>query len=128
MKLSPGQIRYRKYKDSYILYRKNHPELIKKLSRQFYNKEDTLKKLRKHLYGGLWGKVMERDNYSCQRCGMTNEEHIAKWKRHITIDHIDGRGSGLAKKDKNNTMENLQTLCFKCHGYKDRLRLLSLTK
>ena len=69
-------------------------------------------------FGGNREKVLERDNYSCQKCGMTNAEHIKKWNRSITIDHIDR--NGRFSKYKNNDMSNLMTLCIKCHGIKDR--------
>jgi len=74
--------------------------------------------------GGLRGKVLERDGFSCVKCGMTDAEHKAKWSRPITIDHKD-------KNRKNNTMENLQTLCLRCHGQKDlipRLRAQRVSK
>lgn len=56
--------------------------------------------------------VLERDSFSCVKCGMTDEQHKAQWSRPITIDHKD--------KDRgNNAMDNLQTLCLPCHGNKD---------
>lgn len=62
--------------------------------------------------GGLRGKVLRRDGYACVACGMTDEEHKAEWGRPITIDHIDRDRS-------NNTMDNLRTMCLRCHGSKD---------
>lgn len=64
--------------------------------------------------GGLRQAVLERDKYSCCKCGMTDTEHKAKWGRPITIDHKD-------RNKKNNTMGNLWTLCLSCHGKKDQL-------
>lgn len=64
--------------------------------------------------GGLRKDVLERDGYKCVRCGMTDEEHKAKWARPITVDHIDRDRS-------HNVMGNLQTLCLICHGRKDLL-------
>lgn len=63
--------------------------------------------------GGLRRSVLGRDNYKCVHCGMTADEHMAKWKRPITVDHKD-------KDRSNNTMGNLQTLCLSCHGKKDQ--------
>lgn len=63
-------------------------------------------------YGGLRKRVLERDGYKCLHCGMTDAEHRQKWGRPITLDHKD-------RNRKHNTMENLQTLCLKCHGKKD---------
>ena len=64
--------------------------------------------------GGLRQQVLERDSYMCVTCGMSDKEHKIKWSRPITIDHKD-------KNRSNNTLENLQTLCLKCHGKKDIL-------
>lgn len=67
--------------------------------------------------GKLRAAVLERDGHKCVKCGMTDIEHKAKWGRPITIDHKD-------KNRKNNTMDNLQTLCLSCHGRKDITRSL----
>jgi len=71
-------------------------------------------------FGGLREMVLERDGYKCVDCGMTNEEHLKTWNRNLTINHKDG--TGINSKIKNNTMENLETLCLRCHGKKDRPR------
>ena len=64
--------------------------------------------------GGLRAAVLARDGFACVQCGMTDTEHKARWARPITIDHLD--------RDKtNNTLDNLQTLCLRCHGRKDLL-------
>jgi ribosomal protein S27AE len=68
-------------------------------------------------FGGNMFIVLERDRYSCVKCGMTNEEHKYIFKRCITVDHIDGQGTYC--KHKNNNLSNLQTLCLRCHGRKD---------
>lgn len=74
--------------------------------------------------GGLRKAVLERDGYRCVVCGMTDAQHKEEWGRPITVDHKD--------KDRgNNTMENLQTLCLRCHGRKDlipRLREQQVVK
>lgn len=74
--------------------------------------------LSKTRFGGNRLDVLERDNWSCVKCGMGNEEHLERYHKTITIDHIDGRGS--CSKEKNNNMSNLQTLCLSCHLKKDR--------
>jgi 5-methylcytosine-specific restriction endonuclease McrA len=57
-----------------------------------------------------------RDNYSCQDCGITNSESIKQFGRQLHIHHIDGNGSNKAsKKEKNNDISNLVTLCTVCH-------------
>jgi 5-methylcytosine-specific restriction endonuclease McrA len=65
--------------------------------------------------------VLKRDNYKCVKCGMTDRQHKEKWNKPITIDHID-------KNRRNNKMNNLQTLCLKCHGSKDISKELTIPK
>ncbi len=62
--------------------------------------------------GDTRSNVLKRDGYKCVVCGMSDEEHLQKWGKPITVDHID-------KNEKNNAMVNLQTLCLTCHGKKD---------
>uniref|UniRef100_A0A6M3J1Y1 Putative homing endonuclease n=1 Tax=viral metagenome TaxID=1070528 RepID=A0A6M3J1Y1_9ZZZZ len=71
-------------------------------------------------FGGLRDIVLERDDFSCVECDMNNEQHIVIFGRGITVDHIDG--NGRYSKTPNNTLDNLQTLCLRCHGKKDRQR------
>ena len=72
--------------------------------------------------GGIRKLVLERDGYKCLDCGMTNAEHLAKWGRSITIDHVDGQGR--YSETKNNSLDNQETVCLKCHGRRDRQRYL----
>ena len=65
--------------------------------------------------------ILDRDNYKCVECGMSDVEHKVKWSRPITIDHRD-------KNRKNNDPSNLQTLCLACHGRKDLLPRLRQSK
>lgn len=74
-------------------------------------------------FGGNREAVIERDGQKCVRCGMTRTEHRAKFGRDITIDHIDGNGSNMPQRFKNNAMDNLQTLCVSCHSKKDVVRV-----
>lgn len=54
-------------------------------------------------------KIRKRDNYVCQHCGITEEEHKEKHNRVLEIHHID-------YDKENNTKRNLVSLCRKCHG------------
>jgi 5-methylcytosine-specific restriction protein A len=49
-------------------------------------------------------EVWERDNFTCQHCGV---------RRHLAVDHIipESRGGTL-------DLDNLQTLCVSCNGRK----------
>lgn len=71
-------------------------------------------------YGGNREKVIQRDGEACVKCGMTRQEHRARFGKDITVDHIDGKGRGSEK--KNNDPSNLQTLCSPCHTLKDGQR------
>ena len=80
----------------------------------------SINAMHKKRFGGLRKKVLKRDNYTCQICGMTNKEHKQKWNREITVDHIDG--SGRYSDTHNNKGDNLWTLCLPCHGRRDFYR------
>lgn len=75
--------------------------------------------------GGQREVVIARDNSRCVKCYMARDQHKAKFGVDITIDHIDGRGIHYAKQDKNNLIDNLQTLCLTCHGLKDSPKKLN---
>ncbi len=53
-------------------------------------------------------KIRERDNYTCQNCDITEEEHFKKYNRHIEVHHIN-----CNKND--NRKENLITVCKQCN-------------
>jgi len=73
----------------------------------------------KRMFGGNREKTILRDGEKCLHCGMTRAEHRIRYRRDITVDHIDGRGMNSPKEEKNNDMSNLQTLCIACHASKD---------
>lgn len=75
---------------------------------------------RKFRFGMNGQLALERDDYRCVSCGMTDDEHRDRYGRSITIDHIDGEGRN--SKNPNNDLDNLQTLCLPCHGRKDAKR------
>lgn len=56
----------------------------------------------------LKNKIKKRDNYQCQNCSMTEEEHLIVYGRRLSIHHIDY--------DKMNCKEdNLITTCQPCN-------------
>jgi 5-methylcytosine-specific restriction endonuclease McrA len=57
--------------------------------------------------------VLERDNYECQMCGMQQEQHIVLFGSSLLIHHKDGNGRD--RENPNNNINNLITLCFRCH-------------
>jgi hypothetical protein len=54
-------------------------------------------------------EIKERDNYKCQCCGMSQEEHFNKWKKDIEVHHIDHCTFNCDK-------TNLITLCKECNN------------
>lgn len=114
--LTEGQIRRRKYKASYDAYKQKHKKEINLWTKKY---QRLIGRNRKY-FGGLRFRVLTRDKYTCVICGMTNNEHRILWNRQLTIDHIDGNGRNSVK--PNNIMENLRTLCLRCHGSIDRKR------
>lgn len=83
-------------------------------------KARTKKRQQQERFGGNREKAIQRDSQRCVNCGMTREEHKQKYGKDITVDHIDGTGRN--ELISNHHIDNLQTLCLKCHGSKDSIR------
>lgn len=130
------RLRYKKYReqnrDKILAKKKAFYKANKEKIKQYWMEYKANNQEKFHLkhkktnnrarFSGLKPFILERDNYSCLHCGMTNKQHIKKWGYELTIDHIDGKGSNVPVKLKNNEIDNLQTLCMSCHGKKDALR------
>jgi len=61
-------------------------------------------------------KTLERDSYTCQKCGLTNEESLDKFGEELSVHHKNGN-----KFDSE--MDNLITLCRSCHRAVENLIL-----
>lgn len=85
-----------------------------------HKNQKTIRYMHSQRFDGLRVNVLIRDGYKCNVCGMTDAEHKDTYQREITIDHIDGNGRYADK--PNNTLDNLWTLCLKCHGRRDAIR------
>lgn len=94
-----------------------HKTNWQKRSRQAFKEQHGYSTTANYGAGGNREQILDRDGRQCVKCGMTEQEHLAKWGRPITIDHKD-------KDRTNNSPENLQTLCLTCHGRKDLLPAL----
>lgn len=68
-------------------------------------------------YDGWRDKVIERDGYTCTRCG---------GRTALVVHHLDGSGRG--SKEHNNSIHNLVTLCRKCHINEHRKEILAIRK
>lgn len=82
-----------------------------------------IKKKNASRFSGLRFIVFKRDGFRCVECGMTNEQHVAMWGKSLTINHINGIGRNHKVPD--NRLENLETLCLRCHGKKDGPRWMT---
>lgn len=86
------------------LWSKTHPRENRKRK---YTKEQLTKKRDQYLFGGNRLLVLKRDNYTCQICGS---------KEKLCVHHKDGNGRNVLAKYKNNNLDNLITLCHRCHS------------
>lgn len=100
----------------HLNYHKTYLSEGRKKDPDFGKSINLMNKMR---FSGLKELILKRDNYMCQVCGMTDQEHTIKYKCHITVDHKDQ--SGRNSNNPNNTINNLWTLCKSCHGRKDSL-------
>lgn len=88
------------------VWKKRNPEGFRQIRRR---QEDRV------FFGGKREQVLERDQYACVICSMTQEAHIKKYGQSLAVHHIDGKGSGVLPKERNNNLDNLATLCMSCH-------------
>jgi hypothetical protein len=74
---------------------------------------------RKRSFGGNGPEIFKRANNCCEICGKSQEELL---RGQLVIHHKDGNGRG---EDSNNSVENGQVLCRKCHAFVTTLSQLS---
>lgn len=76
-------------------------------------------------YGQNWieqrRQRLEKDDYECVVCSMTDEEHKQIYGVSLHVHHIERKESfrnenGELDYERANRIENLITLCSKCHG------------
>jgi transposase/predicted RNA-binding Zn-ribbon protein involved in translation (DUF1610 family) len=69
-------------------------------------------------YGPSWyaarRQARERDGYTCQRCGMTDEEHLEEYHQELHVHHIQPFRT-FQDHQNANKLDNLITLCRDCH-------------
>ena len=93
----------------------NSPETRKKISESRIGEKNWNWQGGKtvEIYPSEWTKTLklairQRDNFTCQKCGITEKEHLEKFSRVLCVNHIDF--------DKTNCdPKNLNTLCNKCN-------------
>jgi len=78
-------------------------------------------------YGSNWKdqreKALERDNYECQDCGMSRDEHYKKYNSGFDVHHkiplrniIDENNPTIKQFEDAHSLDNLVTLCKSCHS------------
>ncbi len=104
-----------KYLDSSRKWKKENKERIKKTDKIWRddNKDKTEESRDKSRFGGNVQEVLERDNFQCQNCEMSQEQHIIIFGTRLDIHHLDGKGRNA--RIKNNDINNLICLCHICH-------------
>ncbi len=102
------------WKESVKKYHLKHRDKILKKQREYakdYNRRPEIALKRKiefdlKNYGGNRENTLKRDNYSCQKCGLTQEDSFKKYKKDLFVIH---------RSEKNNhSLLNLITLCNGC--------------
>ena len=68
-----------------------------------------------YYYGPNWEeqreKCLERDNYRCQDCGVSNEDATIALNAHHIVPFRE-----FDERERANRVENLVSLCLSCHG------------
>lgn len=99
--------------------KKNKDKILRQHREWDRNNPEKIKATKdKERFGGNRQLALERDNFQCQDCGMTQEQHLNSFGQGLTVDHIDGKGR--CSKVKNHKLENLRTQCCRCHPIKDK--------
>ena len=114
------------------LNKNTHPGLMESSLKHMGNKNPMFNKcgtLNPNWKGGkIWWRgarwdtikkqIKERDNYTCQECGITEDEWIKSSGQPLQVHHIE-----LYRISKNNHPNNLTTLCNRCHTKADAINL-----
>lgn len=103
---SRGQCQRCYFKD----YNRDNAERMAEYREKWYRANITpefakAKREQEH-FAGLREPCLKRDNYQCVKCGN---------RQQLVVHHKDGKGRPQPEELKNNTLENLETLCRACH-------------
>jgi len=106
------------------LWKKNHLEIIN-IGREKWRKKTGKNANYYFLRGAFSGnreKVIIRDGEKCVQCGFTRAQSKAEFGFDLAVDHIEGLGRWDSLGGRRNNVENLQTLCCRCHGKKTAMQ------
>lgn len=96
-----------KIREQHRTWAKDNPDRV-----EYSREKCRLNNLRQDVY--------ERDNFQCTRCGMTQEQHLVLFNKKLIIHHEDD--NGRLSDTPNHTMDNLITVCFRCHNSIHKVR------
>lgn len=103
---------YTVLKDRMLYVKKRREEAKKRGPRWPFAKKEGY-------YGPNWDqareRAIERDGEQCVRCGIGREEHQERFDQDLHVHHLDSIRE-CETYDEANRLENLETLCFKCHA------------
>jgi hypothetical protein len=96
-------------------YRENNAEKLREQQREYqseYSKRpEVIARLKKYhdstKYDGNRDVALEKSNYQCAECGISQGDHHIRHKKDLYVYHIDGN-------PKNNETSNLMPLCMSC--------------
>lgn len=99
---------------------KKNPKKVKELNSKWIkeNPEKIFEYQSQRCFGGNRMKVLDRDNWTCQYCGMTQEQHFLFFERTLYIHHKD-------ENRKNHRLSNLITLCIRCHRIRHNSKIIN---
>jgi len=86
----------------------DHPKWVKRNTRRYYGSWDKAR-----------SKALERDQYRCQSCGATNDEHKEKYTNGLDVHHHT-KIAQFDDAETANELNNLITLCRICHKKYER--------
>jgi len=89
------------------LQKETRKKYVGKNSSRYINGKDC-GKYTKEIFE-LKESIRKRDNYTCQKCGMTQKQSLIEFNRKLDVHHIDGN-------DRNNIKGDMITLCKICHN------------
>jgi 5-methylcytosine-specific restriction endonuclease McrA len=88
--------------------REDHPKWVERDTKRYYGSWDTTRE-----------SALERDNYRCQSCGATAEEHKETYSNGLDVHH-HRKISSFEDAENANSLDNLLTLCRVCHKKYER--------
>jgi len=103
-------------------YNANNPEKVKELRKKWWVKmggvEYSKLKREEFHYAGNRSATLARDGFKCTICGNTSQ---------LVVHHKDGNGRPKRSGFKNNSLDNLVTVCRACHVNIHRIEIQGIS-